>query len=121
LKAPSKLDLKFAESKRLSNAYRAMKRKERSAIIASEPRLLDFIRYLRRVTADDGDELLEAIATSWLPKAAGSVRFFALNLVGRKTDKIKQSLGLPILDDPMPPETNVFFRARDILVPGGRA
>lgn len=127
LKAPSKLDLKFAESKRLSHAYRMMKRQERSAIIASELRLLDFIRYLRRLTADDGDELLEALATSWLVKSAADVRYFALSLVNRKTDKIKQSLGLSILDDDLPeslggpPGKSVFFAAREILVPGGRA
>lgn len=127
LKAPSKLDLKFAEAKRLSNAYRAMKRQERSEILKSEPRLLDFIRYLRKLTADSGDELLEAIRESWLPASAGSVRYFALTLVGRKVDKIRQSLGLQILDDDLPehlggpPGVSVFFAAREILVPGGRA
>lgn len=127
LKAPSALDKKFAEAKRLSHAYRMMKRQERSAILASEPRLLNFMRYLRRLTADDGDELLDAIGDSWLPSADGSVRYFALTLVGRKVDKIKQSLGLPILDDDLPehlggpPGASVFFAAREILVPGGRA
>lgn len=116
----SALDKKMQERGRLADRYRAMKRIERIGILAEEPRLRDFLRYLRKVGPEDGDELVEALGDSWLRTASGSVRFFALHLIARRSDKIRQQLGLPTLDDPLPPETSVFFRARDVLVPGGR-
>lgn len=121
VKAPSALDLKLAERRRLSNTYRMLKRQERIATLEAEPRLKDFLRYLRKIGPEDGDELVEAVAESWLPKAPGDVRYFALHLIGRRSDKIRQQIGLSALDDPLPPETSVFFRAREVLVPGGRA
>lgn len=120
-KAPSALDRKMAERNRVSAQYRALKRIERTKTLAQEPRLRDFLKYLRRVGPEDGDEMVEAVAESWLPKATADVRYFALHLIGRRSDKIRQSLGLSPLDDPLPPETNAFFRAREILVPGGRS
>ena len=119
-KNPSQLDLKMEERARLSKAYRALKRLERIDILKSEPRLLHFMRYLRRITADQADELLEAIAESdWLMSAPQSVRAFALSRIARKQEKIRLNEGLLPLDDPMPPETSLFFEAQKLLRQGG--
>lgn len=118
-KVPSALEKKLEERQRLTRAYRAAKREERIAILAEEPRLLDFMRYLRRLTINDGDELLEALADSWLINASADVRHFALHLVGRRTDKLRQSVGLTELDDPLPPDTSVFTEARRLLTAAG--
>jgi hypothetical protein len=119
-KNPSALDLKMAEKSRLTKAYRIMKRAERIEILANEPRLLGFMRYLRSVGPEDGGELLEALgASDWLPKAPQSVRGFALQRIARRQDKIKLMLGLVPLDDPLPPETSVFFEAQKLLRAGG--
>lgn len=119
-KNPSQLDLKMEERARLSKAYRALKRLERIEILKAEPRLLNFMRYLRSVGADQADELLEAIANSdWLMTAPQVVRAFALSRIGRRQEKIRLMLGLIPLDDPMPPETSLFFEAQKLLRQGG--
>lgn len=120
-KDPSKLDLKFEERSRLAREYRILKRAERIEILRTEPRLLDFMRYLKKVGPEDGSELLEAIANSdWLMPAPANVRGFALSRIARRQDKIKLMLGLLPLDDPMPPESSVFFEAQKLLRKGGR-
>lgn len=120
-KTPSKLDLKMEEKQRLNRTYKSLKREERVEILKAEPRLLDFMRYLRRVGIDQGDELLAAIGDSeWLMKAPQSVRGFALSRIARRQDKIKLMVGLIPLDDPMPPETTVFFEAQRLLRQGGK-
>lgn len=119
-KNPSVLDLKMEEKARLTRAYRASKKAERIAILKDEPRLLNFMRYLRSVGPDDGDELLESIeASDWLMSAPQSVRLFALSRIGRRQDKIKLMLGLRPLDDaPFGPPC-VFGKARDLLRKAG--
>jgi len=119
-KDPSALDLKMEERARLSKAYKALKRLERIEILKSEPRLLNFMRYLRSVGPDQADELLGAIAASdWLLTAPQSVRAFALSRIARRQEKIRLMLGLVPLDDPMPPETSLFFEAQKLLRQGG--
>lgn len=120
-KNPSALDLKMEEKARLTKAYRISKRAERIEILKREPRLLNFMRYLRGVEADQGDELLEAIeASDWLMSADQQIRGFALSRISRRQDKIKLLLGLTPLDDPLPPERSVFFKAQALLREGGR-
>jgi hypothetical protein len=120
-KAPSALEKKMAERDRLSKSYRMMKRQERIETLQREPRLLDFMRYLRRMQADDADDLLQGLReASWLLHAPQDVRLFALGRIARRADKIRLMLGMTPMDDPLPPETSVFFEARDILAAGGR-
>ena len=120
-KPKSALDLKMEEKQRLSKAYRLWKSAERAAVLAAEPRLRDFLRYLRSVRPDAAGELLEAIAGSWLVTSPRPIRLFALDLVRRHCDRINRRLGFEPLDDPIPPETTLYFRARDLLYPGGYA
>jgi hypothetical protein len=120
-KKPSALDLKMEEKQRLTKAYKATRRLHRIAVLADEPRLLDFMRYLRRVGPDDGDELLLALRDcDWLLDAPQRVRLFALERVASREDKIRLSLGLVPFSDPMPPATSVYLEARAILSSRGR-
>lgn len=119
-KAPSALDLKMEEKQRLTRAYKALKRAERVEILQEQPRLLDFMRYLHSVTADQADELLDAIAASdWLMRAPQRIRGFALSRIARRQEKLLLLHGRVPLDDPMPPETSVFFEAQRLLRTGG--
>lgn len=120
MKPLSALEKKMAERQRLSRAYRIWKRQWRTDQLTAEPRLRDFMRYLRTVRPATGGELLEAIAGSWLVKAARDVRLFALELVSRHCDRINRQLGFEALDDPMPPQTSLYFEARELLHKGGR-
>jgi hypothetical protein len=118
----SAFDEKMLEKQRLSRAYRIWRRGQTKEILAGEPRLARFLRYLRTVTAETGDELLEAIAVSdWLRSAPESVRVFALRMIDARCNRINRTFGNEALDDPLPPETNIYLRARDILYAGGRA
>lgn len=120
-KAPSALEQKMEEKQRLTKLYKAWQREVRTATLALEPRLRAFHRYLRTVKPEQGDELLEQIRISpWLTKADQSVRIFALRLIDRHANRLARQIGREPLDDPMPPETSVYFEARALLHAGGR-
>lgn len=120
-KEPSPLEKKMREKQRLSRAFRAWRREEVKTTLASEPRLSFFLRYLRTVTAETGGELIEALGVcDWLLAAPLKVRIFALRMIDTRCNKINQQLGNDILDDPIPPETSIYFRARHLLYAGGR-
>lgn len=119
-KAPSKLDLKMEEKQRLTRAYKIQRRALRIEILQREPRLLDFMRYLRRVGPDDADDLLDGLREcEWLLGAAQDIRGFALSRIASRETKIKLALGEVPFDDPLPPATSVFFEAQKILRQGG--
>jgi hypothetical protein len=118
----SALEKKMREKQRLSRSFRAWRRAEVKAVLASEPRLSGFLRYLRTVTPDKGDELLEALtACEWLRAAPLNTRIFALRMISARADKLNRMMGNEALDDPLPPETSIYFVARDLLHAGGRA
>jgi hypothetical protein len=119
-KQVSALDQKMAEKQRLSRAYTRWQRQHIKDVVASEPRLRDFRSYLRQVTTGDAGELIEAVANSWLPSSSLDVRVLALRLIDLHANKINRVFGIMALDDPMPPESSVYFEARAILYPGGR-
>lgn len=121
VKELSPLEKKMREKQRLSKVYRAWRRQETKAVLASEPRLAGFLRYLRTVKAETGDELLEALAAcDWLLSASHAVRIFALRMVDARCNRINQQLGFETLDDPLPPDTNIYFEAKALLYAGGR-
>lgn len=117
----SELEKKMRERERLTRAYRAWKRQWRTSVLAIEPRLVDFLRYLRSIKPHNAGELVDAISSSWLATAARDVRLFALELVSRHCDRINRQLGFEPLDDPIPPETSLYFQCRELLHKGGRA
>jgi hypothetical protein len=120
-KAPSALDLKMAEKQRLNKMYRAWRRDHNRAVLASEPRLVGFMRYLKTITPETADELLEAIRGSWLVAAVLDVRIYALRMIDARANRINRMLGNDALNDPLPPATTVYFMARDLLHNGGRS
>lgn len=117
----SALEQKMAEKQRLTRAYKAWQREVRLEALAAEPRLRDFMRYLRTVSVEQGYELLEQVRGSWLPASQQPVRIFALRLIDRHAGKLARFAGGEPLNDPLPPETSVYFEARALLHAGGRA
>ncbi len=109
------LEKKMQEKQRLSAGYRRARKKLRAETIEQEPRLRDFARYVRTIEPETADELIDAITTSWLPGSAQPVRMLALEIVSRRCDRINRRFGIGPLDDPLPPETSVFFRAQAVL------
>lgn len=118
----SELEKKMREKQRLSRSFRAWRRAEVKAVLANEPRLSGFLRYLRTVTPEMGGELLEALgACEWLRAANLNTRIFALRMISVRADKLNRMMGNEALDDPLPPETSIYFEARALLHAGGRA
>lgn len=116
IKELSPLEKKMREKQRLSKSYMRWRRQETKAVLASEPRLAGFLRYLRTVTAETGGELIDALAAcEWLRSASQQVRLFALRMIDARCNKLNQQLGFDTLDDPIPPETSIYFRAKAIL------
>lgn len=120
-KPESPLDKKMAEKQRLTRAYKLWQRKVREETLVEEPRLRDFMLFLRTVRPEQADELLEQVCGSWLMEASQAVRIFALRLIARHCDRLNRRVGNEVLDDPLPPETSVYFEAREMLHAGGRA
>lgn len=113
----SELDKKLAEKQRLSRAYRSAKVKENRAIMQQEPRLAAFARYVKREA--NPDELVQAVAESWLPQAPDDVRFMALRIVSARCDKVNRAAGFAALDDevivPGEQAATCYFRVRSAL------
>jgi hypothetical protein len=121
VKAPTPLELKLQEKQRLTRTYKAWKRSERRRLIEAEPRLLNLIRFVRKLQADGGDELIEAVAAcDWLMNSDADTRIFALTLIQNRADRINLLLGLPVFSDPVPPESNVYLECRALLTTRGR-
>lgn len=117
----SPLEARMREKQRLTRAFRVWRRNEVKAVLASEPRLGGFLRFLRKVTPENGDELIEALsACEWLRAAPLNTRIFALRMIAARCDKLNRMMGNEALDDPLPPETSIYFQARALLHAGGR-
>lgn len=125
-KGPSELDVKMAEKGRLQANYKRLQRQHAKAMFALEPRLKAFRRYLKSVTADDGDELIDAVRRSWIPSSPVDVRRFAMDLASARVERIRLVLGLDPLGEELPHELGgpvtqgVWRQLHGIIYPGGR-
>jgi hypothetical protein len=111
-KPKTAFDLLGEERQRLAKTYRLQRRKLNADILAREPRLRDFARYLKKAVPG---ELLDAVKSSWLTTAPEDVQHYALRLVGARCDKINAANGFAALDDPLPPETSMFFKIKGAI------
>lgn len=110
---PQTLQDKQDEKNRLAKAYRAHKREEWRQLIEQEPRLLEFKSALKLMRHPR--HVLEYVANSWVRQAPEPIRRAALRLVDEHSNREKRFAGRPIFDDPLPPETNVFFTVKEML------
>ncbi len=112
-KPKTKLDLRMEEKQRLTRNYRIARRNVNIETLASEPRLIRFSAWLRKQS--DPREIVSGIAESWLPDATQDVKHYALRLVAARCDKLNRANGFAALDDPLPPETSVFFKVKEAI------
>lgn len=113
MNAPQTLQEKQDEKQRLVKAYRFHKRAEWQALCEQEPRLVPLRSAIR--SAHDPKRLYAALADSWVRFAPADVRYAVLRLIDKQSDKIKRQLGGEALDDPLPPERNLFFAVKEML------
>lgn len=104
------LEAKQAEKGRLALRYRAGARAEFRAQCQQEPLLRTFRRDFGRAA-----QPLLFLADHPLRFAPMDIRRAVLRQIDRHAAKVRRRLGLAILDDPLPPQTNVFFVARELL------
>lgn len=110
---PQTLQDKQDEQNRLAKAYRAAKREEWRELTEQEPRLIEFKKALNAMRQPR--EVLDFVANSWVRHAPEPVRRAALRLVDKHSNREKRFAGRPIFDDPLPPDTNVFFTVKGML------
>lgn len=74
------------------------------------PEMVKILRYVREMPDSAEDDFLERIQKlEWLMTGHPDIRFMLLRVIARR---MEDKYGL---NDPLPPETNMFFKAREIL------
>lgn len=75
------------------------------------PEMMKILRYVRSMPDSAEDDFLRRIVTvEWLMNGHPDIRMMLLRVIARRMDERDG-----ILNDPLPPETNMFFKARQIL------
>lgn len=113
MSAPKTLQAKQDEKQRLAKAYRASQRAKWRDLCEAEPRLPAYRKALRRTQSPSA--ILAHLADSPLRRATPDVRYAVLRLIDRHCWRMLRRTGHLPLDDPMPPQTSVFFVAREML------
>lgn len=101
------------EQGRLLKAYRAKQREKWSDALEQEPRLGALRIAIKRCLHPSA--LVVAMADSWVRCAPIDIRHVALRLVDAHCNAMARAQGGVELDDPLPPQSNVFFAVREIL------
>ena len=110
---PRTLQEKQDEKDRLLKKYRYAKRRQWLELCEREPRMPALRKAIRR-TRTPG-ETISLLATSWVRNADSDTRLAALQEVNGHAERMARYEGRAPLDDPFPPEMNVFLIAREML------
>lgn len=78
-----------------------------------EPRLVGLRKEIRRTHTPA--DTLSVVADSWARSADPDVRHAVLRQVDRHASRMARFSGRAALDDPLPPQVNVFILAREML------
>lgn len=113
MSGPRTLEEKQAEKARLAVKYNRAQRERWKELCEREPRLAVLRRAIRRTTSPAATLLL--IAESWARNADHDVRHAVLRQIDRHANRMARFAGRAPLDDPMPPQMNVFLTARQML------
>lgn len=103
---------RYEESNRLLKAYNVDRKEWFTNTLASCPEeMIKILRYVRSMPPHAEDDFLLRIQKlEWLMESKPDVRLMLLRVIAKRMeDRFGQ------LDDPIPPETNMFFKARHIL------
>lgn len=113
MSGPRNLEEKQAEKARLSIAYNRAQRERWKELCTREPRLTPLRRAIRHTQTPAATLLL--IAESWVRQADQDLRHAILRQIDRHANRMVRFAGRAPLDDPMPPQMNVFLTARQML------
>lgn len=110
---PRTLAEKQEEKARLLRKAKAARRSDWAELIDQEPRLIGFQQDLRR--SREPRSILTGLADSWVRLAPMPVRYAVLRLIDRHASKQARFAGRAPLDDPLPPQRNLYLAAREML------
>lgn len=105
-------ELREKEEKRISE-FKFLRNVWMEKVLASAPaELMDILKYIDHVNQIEGEELLDWLGkTDWLMNGDPDWRYLVLRAI---SDRHSQLTG-KFLDDPLPGQSDWFFRARDAL------
>lgn len=102
----------------LAKAARAIDKawREKTITESEDPAALQSILdQFRRSGPDDGERMVETVRQAAAIFKGPDQRRLLLQGVDKASQRIRRKLGLEPLDDPLPPEMNVFLECREIL------
>lgn len=93
--------------------------REQIAVTRNGPAGSDFIaleKFLRKMTIDDGEALIDLVQRSRIPKVDWSTKRVALHIIADAIEHVRAVNGYPPFDDSLPGEPpKVFERIREML------
>lgn len=105
---------RYEETDRLLAAHKAHRQEWFKSTVESSQRpeeLMKILRYIRDMPpAAERDFISRLGDIHWLLDSEPDVKLVVLRVIAKRIDKL-----YGVLDDPIPPRTNMFFEARNIL------
>lgn len=102
----------------LAKQARAMEKVWRAEAIdrCEDPAAMrSILDWLKRSGPDDGEATIEMMTQAAQTFKGREARYLLTKAVREASQRIRRKLDLPPIDDPLPPETNVFLECREIL------
>ena len=105
---------RYAENDRLFRTYKATQALWFKETLASSERpaeLMKILRYIRAMPVDKEQDFIERIVkVDWVMNSPPDVRMLILRVVGARMDELNGEF-----NDPMFPDTNMFFEIKRLL------
>lgn len=112
-RVPVALQEKQQERARLLKAYNASRRAKWEEAKTRFPEIEDFADRLRTCITPEGT--INYVKRHVIMSAPKDIRYIALRIIDKHCNKRALASGGQELDDPLPPQTSVFFVCKDLL------
>lgn len=103
---------RYEESDRLFKGYKAWQKEWYATTLSlCPPEMMKILRYVRSMPDSAEDDFLQRVTNlDWLMNGHSDIRILLLRVIAKRMDERDG-----VLDDPLPPETNMYFEAKRIL------
>lgn len=110
-KIPDALVKRYEESDRLLAAFKITREEWFKTTLASCPAsAIKVLRYVREMPRNAEDDfLLRMQNLGWLMGGSQDVKIMMLRVIEKRLENVA------VLNDPIPPQTNMYFKAKQIL------
>ena len=102
---------RYEETDRLVSVYKVGRQEWFNQILSTcPPEAIKVLRYVRQMPKQAEDDFLNRMQSlEWLMAGSADVKLMVLRVIEKRMESIA------VLNDPLPPQTNMYFKARDIL------